>query len=78
MTADIHLTALYKEENKRISRGEARMRDGGERVIMVTKTTACCPVKKGRGLEEGQAAEVQPAKSTLKCEVPGGIGVEEM
>ncbi len=45
---------------------------------MVTKATACCSVGKGRGLEEGQTAEVQPAKSTLKCEVPGGVGVEEM
>lgn len=50
MTADIHLTALYKE--KKISRGKkakekARMRDGGECVIMVTKTTACRPVGKG-------------------------------
>lgn len=36
------------------------------------------PRWRGRGLEEGQTAEVHPAKSTLKCEVPGGVGVEEM
>lgn len=47
-------------------------------MIMVTKATACCPVTKGGGTEEGQTTEVQAAKSTLKCEVPGGVGVEEM
>lgn len=36
------------------------------------------PCWRGRGLEEGQTAEVQAAKSALKCEVPGGDGAEEM
>lgn len=36
------------------------------------------PCWKGRDFMEGQTAEVQPGKSTLKCEVPGGVGVEEM
>lgn len=50
----------------------------GECVIVVTKATACRLNQGGRDSVEGQTAEVQTAKSTLKCGVPGGVGVEEM
>lgn len=77
--ADIHLDALSKEKRKEKGKDpEARARGGEQCVIMVAKATACGPRWKGRGLEEGHTAEVQPAKSTLMCWVPGGVGVEEM
>lgn len=50
MTADIHLDALCREKyrsgdktREKASNPEARARDGGECVIMVTTATACRP-----------------------------------